>query len=158
MKIPKLKFRKMSLEENIELIKWAYYENDDLFNIHNFTIKYFPELENLDKNLSKEEINKIIERIVKESYEKHHNLDFTAVFGDYSTLPLASNQKLKIALDDKIRENNPIGHNLNLICHSMGFNLGVIAAEHSKKITRMLLISPEFGEYSDEEKKVNGKY
>ena len=73
MKIPKLKFRKMSLEENIELIKWAYYENDDLFNIHNFTIKYFPELENLDKNLSKEEINKIIERIVKESYEKHQD-------------------------------------------------------------------------------------
>ena len=64
---------------------------------------------------------------------KQHNLDFTAVFGDYSTLPLASNQKLKIALDDKIRENNPIGHNLNLICHSMGCNLGVIAAEHSKK-------------------------
>ena len=73
MKTPKLKFRKMSLQENIELIKWAYYENDDLFNIHNFTIKYFPELENLDKNLSKEKINQIIENVVRESYEKYQN-------------------------------------------------------------------------------------
>lgn len=73
MKTPKLKFRKMSLQENIELIKWAYYENDDLFNIHNFTIKCFPELENLDKKLSKEEINQIIENVVRESYEKHKN-------------------------------------------------------------------------------------
>lgn len=73
MKTPKLKFRKMSLQENIELIKWAYYENDDLFNIHNFTIKYFPKLENLDKKLSKEEINQIIENVVRESYEKHKN-------------------------------------------------------------------------------------
>ena len=73
MKNPKLKFRKMSLQENIELIKWAYYENDDLFNIHNFTIKYFPELENLDKKLSKEEINQIIENVVRESYEKYQN-------------------------------------------------------------------------------------
>ena len=71
MTIPKLRFRKMSLQENIELIKWAYYENDELFNIHNFTIKYFPELENLDKNLSKEEIYQIIERVVKETYKKH---------------------------------------------------------------------------------------
>ena len=73
MKKPKLKFRKMSLQENIELIKWAYYENDDLFNIHNFTIKYFPKLENLDKNLSKEKINQIIENVVRESYEKYQN-------------------------------------------------------------------------------------
>lgn len=73
MKTPKLKFRKMSLQENIELIKWAYYENDDLFNIHNFTIKYFPKLENLGKNLSKEKINQIIENVVRESYEKHKN-------------------------------------------------------------------------------------
>ena len=73
MKNPKLKFRKMSLQENIELIKWAYYENDDLFNIHNFTIKYFPKLENLDKNLSKEKINQIIENVVRESYEKYQN-------------------------------------------------------------------------------------
>lgn len=71
MKIPKLKFRKMSLQENIDLIKWAYYENDDLFNIHNFTIKYFPKLDKLDKNFSKEEINQIIEKVVKENYENH---------------------------------------------------------------------------------------
>lgn len=84
---------------------------------------------------------------------KQNNLDFTAAFDDYSTLPLMSNQKLKIALDDKIRETNPMGHNLNLICHSMGCNLGVIAAEHSKKIKNMILISPEFGKYSEKEEK-----
>lgn len=73
MKIPKLKFRKMSLEENIDLIKWAYYENDELFNIHNFTVKYFPELENIDQSLSKKQIDQIIEQVVKTNYIKHQD-------------------------------------------------------------------------------------
>lgn len=85
MKTPKLKFRKMSLEENIELIKWAYYENDDLLNIHNFTIKYFPELADLDKNLSKEKINQKIERIVEENYTKQIS-QIEAEIQRYSTL------------------------------------------------------------------------
>ena len=83
---------------------------------------------------------------------KTHNLDFTALYDDYGTLPLLLKHKLKMTLDDRINERNPMGQNFNLICHSMGCNLGVIAAEHSKKIKSMVLISPEFGEYSDEEK------
>ena len=35
----------------------------------------------------------------------------------------------------------------------MGCNFGVLAADKSKKVNKMILISPEFGEYSSEEKK-----
>ena len=40
---------------------------------------------------------------------------------------------------------------INLICHSMGCNLGILAADKSKKINKIILISPEFGEYSPKE-------
>lgn len=60
----------MSLEENIETIKWAYYEDDDILGVRYFTIQYFPELAIIDKNLSRNEVYKIIEDIVKKEYNK----------------------------------------------------------------------------------------
>lgn len=84
---------------------------------------------------------------------KKYGLDFTVVFDNYSQLPLRSTGALKVAIDDKIRRCNPMGQKVNLICHSMGCNLGVIAAERSKKIKSLILISPEFGEYSEKEMK-----
>jgi len=51
MKIPKIRFRKMTLQENIETIKWAYYEYSGVLSIHHYTIKYFPELAQIDKNI-----------------------------------------------------------------------------------------------------------
>lgn len=69
--IPKLIFRIMGLEENIDIIKWAYYEDNGLLSVHNYTINYFPELAKLDKNLSKEEIDKEIELVVKKDYIKY---------------------------------------------------------------------------------------
>jgi hypothetical protein len=71
MKIPKIKFRQMTLEENIETIKWAYYEDNGLLSVHYYTIKYFPELANIDKSLPQSEVYKIIEKVVKNDYSKY---------------------------------------------------------------------------------------
>jgi len=73
LKIPKIEFKEMSLEENIETIKWAYYEDTGVLSVHNYTIQYFPELANIDKNLSKSEVHKIIEEVVKKDYCKYNS-------------------------------------------------------------------------------------
>lgn len=40
--IPIIKFREMTLQENIDTIKWAYYEKNGSLSVHDFTISYFP--------------------------------------------------------------------------------------------------------------------
>lgn len=82
---------------------------------------------------------------------KKYGLDFANVFDNYAELPIKTNDALKVSIDDKFRKCNPMGQKVNLICHSMGCNLGVIATERSKKIKSLILISPEFGEYSEKE-------
>lgn len=71
MKIPKIKFNEMTLEENIETIKWTYYEDNEGSSVHTYTIQYFPELANIDKNLSQSEVYKIIEEVVTNDYNKY---------------------------------------------------------------------------------------
>lgn len=71
MKLPILEFKKMTLEENIELIKWAYYEDSGVLSVHEYTIKYFPELANIDKTFAQNEIYIIIEDVVKKYYKKY---------------------------------------------------------------------------------------
>ena len=56
MALPKIMFKEMTLQENIDVIKWAYFENNGALSVHGFTIKYFPQLANLDTNLSRNEI------------------------------------------------------------------------------------------------------
>ena len=55
--IPKVVFKEMSRNENIEVIKWAYFENDDLANVNYYTLECFPELKEISKNASKAERN-----------------------------------------------------------------------------------------------------
>ena len=71
MNVPKLKFKKMNLQENIDTIKWAYYEDNGVLSVRDFTIQYFPQLADLDENLSQQEVYKIIEQVVTEDYEKY---------------------------------------------------------------------------------------
>lgn len=71
MHIPKIIFREMTLKENIDLIKWSYFEKDKTLDIQRLTIEYFPELANIDVNLPKEKIYKIIEEVVKKNYNKN---------------------------------------------------------------------------------------
>lgn len=80
-------------------------------------------------------------------------LSFTNVFDSYSNLAALSKNAIQAEVDEKIRRANPTMQNVNLICHSMGCNLGVLAAEQSKKIKSLVLISPEFGKYSTKEKR-----
>lgn len=71
MGVPKLKFRPISLEENIDIIKWAYYEDNGLLSVRDFTIKYFEELGQLDDNAPKDDVYNLIEQVVRADYYKY---------------------------------------------------------------------------------------
>ena len=71
MTLPRIIFKEMTLKENIDVIKWAYFENNGALSVHDFTVKYFPQLANLDSNLSKDEIYKVIEEVVTNDYNKY---------------------------------------------------------------------------------------
>ena len=42
--IPKVKFKKMTLEENVSLVKWMLFNKDVGFNMQEATLGYFPDL------------------------------------------------------------------------------------------------------------------
>ena len=39
MAIPKIMFKGMTLQENIDVIKWTYFENTGALSVYDFTIK-----------------------------------------------------------------------------------------------------------------------
>ena len=67
--IPKVIFKVMSLEENIENIKWMFFDTEGEFSIRDAVIQYFPDLKDLIDLESKENIYKNIEKLIKECYE-----------------------------------------------------------------------------------------
>ena len=71
--IPKIKFRKMTIEENIDIIKWFYFRNNDFLDIKYYMMLLFPELKNIDKILSKKEVYKKIEEVVTYNYKENEN-------------------------------------------------------------------------------------
>jgi len=71
MFLPRIVFREMTLEENINIIKWEYFEKEGPLNIQKIVINQFKELDGLDENLSKEEIYKIIKEVVTKYYNKN---------------------------------------------------------------------------------------
>lgn len=70
MHIPKIVFEPLNLEQNIDLVKWAYFEYDDTLNLHKLTIDMFHELKDIDKNYTKEQIYLLIEKVVTKEYNK----------------------------------------------------------------------------------------
>lgn len=68
MNIPKVKFKKMSLEENINIVSWAFYADSSNLNIHDYTIQCFPKLNFISSDMSQNEANKIITEVVSEEY------------------------------------------------------------------------------------------
>ena len=68
MNIPKVKFKKMSLEENINIVSWAFYADSSNLNIHDYTIQCFPKLNSISSDMSQNEANKIIAEVVSEEY------------------------------------------------------------------------------------------
>lgn len=69
--LPKIKFQQMSLEENINIVKWIFFDNDEFLELRNYTLERFPKLKDLDKNLTKPEIYKKIEEVVSYDYKKY---------------------------------------------------------------------------------------
>ncbi len=60
----------MTLEENIELVKWAYFEPDDTLDINYYTLLCFPELSQIKSNMSLEEKHQIITQVVTDEYNQ----------------------------------------------------------------------------------------
>ena len=75
--MPKVLFKKMSLEDNISFIKDIFNESDDeLLSVHTFIIGLFPELENISDSMPLEEKNRLIEKIVTNYYNNNSsNID-----------------------------------------------------------------------------------
>lgn len=71
--MPKVIFKKMSLEANINNIKWMYFSGDDNLSFKSSVINYFPDLKDIDSNMSKEEIETKIEELIQECYEYSEN-------------------------------------------------------------------------------------
>ena len=69
MTYPKINFVPMTLEENIAFIKWAYFAENNSLDIHQYTIKCFPELQKIDSTYSKEEIEKKLLKAEKQIEE-----------------------------------------------------------------------------------------
>lgn len=69
--IPIIKFREMTLQENIDTIKWAFYEKNGSLSVHDFTVNYFPELSIFDDDTPQEVVYKKIEEVVTKEYNKY---------------------------------------------------------------------------------------
>lgn len=82
---------------------------------------------------------------------KENKVNLDIVFDNYNDLPLTSVKSLNSILRDKFRQANPMGQKANLICQAMGCNIGILTAINTLKINKMVLISPEFGNFTEEE-------
>lgn len=65
---PKIIFKPITLEENIKIIQNFYFEEDEKSEIHNLLCEYFPELQDIHKNISKKEISTKISAIITNYY------------------------------------------------------------------------------------------
>ena len=67
--IPKVKFKKMTLEENVSLVKWMLFNKYVGFNMQEATLGYFPDLKEVIYLDTKEEQEKAIVKFLKECYK-----------------------------------------------------------------------------------------
>ena len=74
MNLPKIEFKEISLQDNIDIIKWTYFEESDTMSMREYTIQCFPELKDISRSLTQSEVNKIIEEVVTKNYNE--SLDF----------------------------------------------------------------------------------
>ena len=67
--IPRVVFKVMSLEENVENIKWMFFDTNGEFSIRDSVVQYFPDLKESVYLTSKEQVYINIENLIKECYE-----------------------------------------------------------------------------------------
>lgn len=65
---PKIIFKPITIEENIKIIQNFYFGEGEKSEIHNLLCEYFPELHDIHKNISKEEISTKISAIITNYY------------------------------------------------------------------------------------------
>ena len=86
-----VEFKVMTIEENIDLVKYAYNEKDKTLDMFKYVITLFPELTKINKDL---DINKQIEDIVKKNYYKNLELinkkikEYTNIWNKYNDIYL----------------------------------------------------------------------
>ena len=88
-----VEFKVMTLEENIDLVKYAYNEKDKTINTYKYVTGLFPELKEIKKDL---DINKQIEDIVNKRYYDNFDLlnqkitEYTNIWNKYNDIYLKS--------------------------------------------------------------------
>jgi len=89
----KAEFKVMTLEENIDLVKYAYNEKDKTIDTYKYVTGLFPELKEIKKDL---DINKQIEDIVNKRYYDNFDLlnqkitEYTNIWNKYNDIYLKS--------------------------------------------------------------------
>ena len=102
--IPRIKFRKMTIEENTDIIKRFYFRKNDFLDIQHYMLILFPKLKNIDKNLSKEEIYKKIEEVVIYNY-KENETNIEKEVKRYDTIWSKYNDTYMMAISDYLNIN-----------------------------------------------------
>ena len=88
-----VEFKVMTLEENIDLVKYAYKEKDKTLDMYKYVTSLFPELKEIKKDL---DINKQIEDIVNKRYYDNFDLlnqkitEYTNIWNKYNDIYLKS--------------------------------------------------------------------
>ena len=66
--IPKVVFRPMTVDENIAVIEWAYFDNNGSLDVHNYVLEYYPELSNMEGCEKKVILDRIKDVVSKDYY------------------------------------------------------------------------------------------
>ena len=88
-----VEFKVMTLEENIDLVKYAYNEKDKTLDMFKYVITLFPELKEIKKDV---DINKQIEDIVNKKYNDNFDMlnqkitEYTNIWNKYNDIYLKS--------------------------------------------------------------------
>ncbi len=68
---PRIKFENLGLQENIEIVKWAFYEDNGVLSVHDYTIDYFPLLASVSLDTDKKVVEELIKEVVTKDYKKY---------------------------------------------------------------------------------------
>lgn len=92
------------------------------------------------------EINKILTKLSDNGIETLNVVD------DYSKYMMYKKKDILDIIVEEINKNNVTNSPINLICHSMGCNFGILIPKKLSSINKIVMISPEFKEVSEIEK------
>ena len=67
----KIVFKKLSLKDNIEIVKWTLFDENEISNFRHYAIELFPELESVKEN----ETSRIEELVTKKYNESLNTIE-----------------------------------------------------------------------------------